>query len=179
VLGAAASTKGSFQSVLVTLDYSSAQIVYDDGSLDGVALTPVGTNGQAVGQIELTVKLDPNYAFSISSKGASQLALGFNLAASNTVILSAKTVTVNPVIAASALPIDAAVRIRVQSWAPPAASRRRRVLSSRWASCRSTAASSARELGRRHHRQHRLRSQRQRLQRRCGIGGLASLGGAP
>lgn len=113
VLGAAASTKGSYQSVLVTLDYSKAQIVYDDGSLHGVALTPVGTNGQAVGQIELTVKLDPNYAFSISSKGASQLALGFNLAASNTVNLSAKTVTVNPVIAASALPIDSKqVRIR-------------------------------------------------------------------
>jgi hypothetical protein len=113
VLGAAAATKGSYQSVLVTLDYSSAQIVYDDGSLDGVALTPVGTNGRAVGQIQLAVKLDPNYAFSISSKGASQLALGFNLAASNTVNLSAKTVTVNPVIAASALPIDGKqVRIR-------------------------------------------------------------------
>ena len=113
VLGAAAATKGSYQSVLVTLDYTSAQIVYDDGSLDGVALTPVGTNGRAVGQIQLTVKLDPNYAFSISSKGASQLALGFNLAASNTVNLSAKTVTVNPVIAASALPIDGKqVRIR-------------------------------------------------------------------
>ena len=69
VLGAAAATKGSYQSVLVTLDYTSAQIVYDDGSLDGVALTPVGTNGRAVGQIQLTVKLDPNYAFSISSKG--------------------------------------------------------------------------------------------------------------
>jgi hypothetical protein len=113
VLGAAAATKGSYQSVLVTLDYTSAQIVYDDGSLDGVALTPVGTDGRAVGQIQLTVKLDPNYAFSISSKGASQLALGFNLAASNTVNLSAKTVTVNPVIAASALPIDGKqVRIR-------------------------------------------------------------------
>ena len=32
VLGAAAAAKGSYQSVLVTLDYSAAQIVYDDGS---------------------------------------------------------------------------------------------------------------------------------------------------
>jgi hypothetical protein len=113
VLGAAAAAKGSYQSVLVTLDYSSAQIVYDDGSLKGVALTPVGANGQAVGKIQLTVKLDPSDSFSVSTKGASQLALDFNLAASNTVNLSAKTVTVKPLIAASALPIDAKqVRIR-------------------------------------------------------------------
>jgi len=113
VLAAAAAAKGSFQSVRITLDYSSAQIVYDDGSLDGVVLTPVGTNGQAVGQIQLTVKLDPSDSFSVSSKGASQLALGLDLAASNTVNLKAKTVTVNPVIAASAQPIDAKqVRIR-------------------------------------------------------------------
>jgi hypothetical protein len=113
VLGAAAAAKGSYQSVLITLDYSSAQIVYDDGSLDGVVLTPVGANGRAIGQIQLTVKLDPSDSFSISTKGASQLALDFNLAASNTVDLSAKTVTVKPLIAASALPIDAKpVRIR-------------------------------------------------------------------
>ena len=113
VLGAAAATKGSYQSVLVTLDYSSARIVYDDGSLDGVVLTPVGIDGRAAGHIQLTVKLDPSAAFSLSSKGASQLALDFNLAASNTVNLSAKTVTVNPIIAASSLPIDSkTVRIR-------------------------------------------------------------------
>jgi hypothetical protein len=113
VLGAAAATKGSYRSVLITLDYSKAQIVYDNGSLDGVALTPVGASGQAVGQIQLTVKLDPSDSFSVSTKGASQLALDFNLAASNTVDLSAKTVTVKPLIAASALPIDAKqVRIR-------------------------------------------------------------------
>jgi hypothetical protein len=106
VLGAVAVTKGSYQSVLVTLDYSAAQIVYDDGTLDGVVLTPVGENGRAVGQIALKVNLDPSNSFSVSSKGASQLALGLNLAASNTVNLSAKTVTVNPVIAASSLPID-------------------------------------------------------------------------
>jgi hypothetical protein len=113
VLGAAAVTKGSYQSVLITLDYSAAQIVYDDGSFDGVVLTPVGKNGQAVGQIQLKVNLDPGNSFSVASKGASQLALGLNLAASNSVNLSAKTVTVNPVVAASALPIDAKqVRIR-------------------------------------------------------------------
>jgi hypothetical protein len=113
VLGAAAVTKGSYTSAIVTLDYSSAQIVYDDGSLNGVALTPVGANGKAVGQVELTVNLDPGNSFSVSANQISQLAMNFNLAASNIVNLSAKTVTVAPMIAASALPIDAKqVRIR-------------------------------------------------------------------
>jgi hypothetical protein len=113
VLGAAAVAKGRYTSALITLDYSSAQIVYDDGSVDGMALTPVGANGKALGQIQLTVDLDPSDSFSISSKGASQLAMVFNLAASNVVDVSSKTVTVTPMIAASAMPIDTKpVRIR-------------------------------------------------------------------
>jgi hypothetical protein len=113
VLGAAAVAKGTYKSALVTLDYSAAQIVYDDGSLDGVVLTPVGANGRALGQIQLTVNLDPSNSFSVTSKGASRLALNFNLAASNVVNLSAATVTVTPVLAASSLPIDAkVVRVR-------------------------------------------------------------------
>src|SRR5579863_10323199 len=52
VLGAAAVSKGNYKSALVTLDYSTAQIVYDDGSLNGVVLTPVGANGQALGQVQ-------------------------------------------------------------------------------------------------------------------------------
>lgn len=113
MLGAAAVAKGNYKSALVILDYSASQIVYDDGSLDGVALTPVGANGRAPGQIQLTVNLDPSDSFSVSSKGSSRLALDFNLAASNVVNLSARTVTVTPVVAASALPIDSKpVRIR-------------------------------------------------------------------
>jgi hypothetical protein len=113
VLGAAAVKKGSYTSALITLDYSSAQIVYDNGSANGVALTPVGANGQALGQVQLTVNLDPSDRFSVSSKGASQLALEFNLAASNVVNLTAKTVSVTPMMAASAMPIDSKqVRIR-------------------------------------------------------------------
>ena len=113
VLGAVAVAKGSYKSALITLDYSAAQIIFDDGSLNGVQLTPVGANGQALGQVQLTVNLDPSESFDVSSKGASQLALDFNLAASNTVNLSAKTVTVTPLIAASAMPIDSKpVRIR-------------------------------------------------------------------
>jgi hypothetical protein len=113
VLSAAAGTKGTYTSALITLDYSSAQIVYDDGSVNGVTLTPVGANGQALGQVQLTVTLDPSNSFSVASKGASQLALNFNMAASNVVNVSNKTVTVTPMMAASSLPIDSKlVRIR-------------------------------------------------------------------
>jgi hypothetical protein len=113
VLGAAPVSKGTYKTALVTLDYSSAQIVYDNGSLNGVSLKPVGANGQALGQIQLVVTLDPNAAFSVTSKGASQLAMDFSLAASNLVNLSAGTVTVTPLIAASSAPIDTKqVRIR-------------------------------------------------------------------
>lgn len=113
VLGAAAVSKGSYQSALVTLDFSSARIVYDDGSVNGVTLTPVGANGQALGQVQLTVTIDPSNSFNIALRGVSRLALDFDMAASNIVNLSAKTVTVTPFIAASALPIDdKPVRIR-------------------------------------------------------------------
>jgi hypothetical protein len=113
VLGATPISKGNYTSAVITLDYSAAQIVYDNGSVDGLTLTPVGTNGQPLAQVRLTVTLDPSDSFSISSKGASQLSLDFNLAASNVVDLANNTVTVTPLIAASAMPIDSKqVRIR-------------------------------------------------------------------
>jgi hypothetical protein len=113
VLGAASVTKGTYTTALITLDYSAAQIVYDDGSVNGVTLTPLGANGQALGQVQIKLTLDPSDPFSVASKGASQLALAFNLGASNVVDVSGKTVTVTPLIAGSALPIDAKpVRVR-------------------------------------------------------------------
>ncbi len=113
VLGAAAVAKGSYTSAVITVDYSGAQIVYDDGSLNGITLTPVGAGGQALGQLQLTVNLDPADSFSVASNRASRLALDFKLGASNVVNPTAKTVTVTPMIAASALSTDAKqVRIR-------------------------------------------------------------------
>ncbi len=113
VLGATPVAKGSYGSAVVTLDYSAAQIVYDDGSLNGLALTPVGADGQTLGRVQLTVNLDPAAAFSVAANKASRLALDFKLAATNTVNVPAKTVTVTPLIAASAMPTDAKqVRIR-------------------------------------------------------------------
>jgi hypothetical protein len=113
VLGVAASAKANYKSVVVTVDYSSADIVYDDGSVNGLALKPVGLNGQALGQVTLTLDLDPSATFAIASKGTSRLALDFKLAASNVVNVAQKTVTVTPLIGASASPIDTkTVRIR-------------------------------------------------------------------
>src|ERR1700736_2834274 len=51
VLGAPGVAKGTYNGAVITLDYSAAQIIYDDGSLDGVALTPVGANGNALGLV--------------------------------------------------------------------------------------------------------------------------------
>src|SRR5580658_3648966 len=113
VVGSVALPRGTYGNVVITLDYSSAQIVYDDGSVNGVALTPVGAGGQALGQVSLTLDLDPSNNFTVNSKQASWLALDFELAASNIVNLSAKTVTVAPLIVGSASPIDSkTVRIR-------------------------------------------------------------------
>jgi hypothetical protein len=113
VLGAAQVSKGTYASAVITLDYSSAQIIYDNGSLNGVSLTPVNANGQNLGVVQITVTLDPNNSFSVAAKGASLLAMDFNMAASNLVDLANNTVVVTPLIAASSLPIDSKqVRIR-------------------------------------------------------------------
>ncbi len=113
VVGEATVTAGNFTEAVVTLDYSSAQIVYDDGSIDGVALTPLGASGQAVGQVTLTLYLDPSNGLSIARKSSARLSLEFNLAASNIVNLAQRTVTVTPLMAASASQIDTKT-VRVQ-----------------------------------------------------------------
>jgi len=107
VLGALTVPKGTYTGAVITLDYSTAQIIYDDGSLDGVALTPVGANGKALGLVSVKLTLDPSDSLQSAAKQAGRLALDFNLAASNVVDLSAKTVTITPLLAASTLPIDA------------------------------------------------------------------------
>ena len=113
VVGEATVTAGNFTQAIVTLDYSSAQIVYDDGSIDGIALTPQGASGQALGQVTLTLYLDPSNGLSIARKSSARLSLEFNLAASNIVNLAQKTVTVTPLMAASASQLDTKT-VRVQ-----------------------------------------------------------------
>jgi hypothetical protein len=113
VMGSVALPSGTYSNVVITLDYTSAEIVLDNGTLNGLALTAVGTGGTALGQVQLTLDLDPANRFSVTSKQASLLALDFKLAASNIVNVAEKTVTVTPLIIGSAAPIDSkTVRIR-------------------------------------------------------------------
>ena len=113
VLGVPGVVKGTYTGALITLDYSAAQIIYDDGSLDGVALTPIDAKGKALGLVTVGVTLDPGDPIVSAAKQVGRLALDFNLAASNVVNLNARTVTITPMISASSLPIDTnPVRIR-------------------------------------------------------------------
>ena len=113
VLGAVGVAKGSYTSAVMTLDYTNSQIVYDDGSLEGVALTPLNASGAPAGQISVTATLDTTTPFKIALKQSAALAIVFDLGASNLVNLTNKTVTVTPLVGASANPIDGKqVRIR-------------------------------------------------------------------
>ncbi|HEY2781640.1 MAG TPA: hypothetical protein VGI90_12725 [Steroidobacteraceae bacterium] len=107
VLGAPSVPKGTYTSAVVTLDCSAALIIYDDGSLDGIQLTPVAADGKALGLTSVSVALDPNDPVLSAAKQAARLSLNVDLAASNTVDLSARTVTITPLVTASILPIDA------------------------------------------------------------------------
>ncbi len=106
VLAAAGVAKGTYTNAVMTLDYSNAQIVYDNGTLDGLPLTPVNSSGQAAGQISVTATLDTTAPFRIAAKQASALAIVFNMGATNLVNVTNKTVTVTPLVGASSVPID-------------------------------------------------------------------------
>ena len=106
VLGAPTVPKGTYSGAEITLDYSTAQIIYDDGSLDGVALAPVDASGKALGLARVIVSVDPADPLRSAAKSANRLSLSFNLAASNLINLSNGTVTITPLISASMQPID-------------------------------------------------------------------------
>ncbi len=107
VLGAPSLAKGTYTAAEITLDYSNAQIIYDDGSLDGVALAPLAADGKDLGLVRVVVSLDPADPLRSAAKQADRLSMSFNLAASNLINLSNHTVTITPLIAASTQPIDA------------------------------------------------------------------------
>jgi len=113
VVGVAPLQQGNYSQAVITLDYSAAQIIYDNGTADGLALTPISASGQGVGQVTLLLYLDPSDQLGVARGSSARLSLGFNLAASNVVNVAQKTVIVTPMIAASTQPIDTkVVRIR-------------------------------------------------------------------
>ena len=96
---------GDYVAASITLDYSNASILVDDGNGGSATLAPVDSNGAAItGQVTLDVKLDNRNHLVITPSRTARLALDFNLAASDTVNLAAGTVTVNPVIQADVVP---------------------------------------------------------------------------
>ncbi len=58
IVSAATVNHGSYSKAVVTLDYTDALIVADDGSPTGVELKAVGPGGAALGPVALTLQLD-------------------------------------------------------------------------------------------------------------------------
>src|ERR1700677_2851858 len=82
VLGATKIPRGTYTSAVVTLDYTSSQIIYDNGSINGGQLAPTAVNDQPLGVGQITVTLDPNNKFGVASNGPAVLAMNFKLVAS-------------------------------------------------------------------------------------------------
>jgi hypothetical protein len=105
--------EGEYVAANVTIDFSGASILVDDGTGVGVAVKPTDGGGTALGLLKVTVQFDAKNDLNILSGATSRIGLDFNLLASNTVDLAAGTVTVTPVLAASIVPADSkTMRVR-------------------------------------------------------------------
>jgi hypothetical protein len=106
ILSARQIPPGDYVAAQVTVDFTNASIMADDGTGNGVAVKPVDATGAALGQLQLMVQLDSKNHLQINTGKVSRIAFDFNLLASNMVDLTAKTVTVSPVLEASVVPAD-------------------------------------------------------------------------
>jgi hypothetical protein len=115
---------GRYVSASITLDFSGATIVVDNGSsgvtiaagniIDGATSMPLAAPNST--QMTLTLSLAADNELVVTPNSVANLALDFNLLASNTVAPSASaptTVTVNPVLTASLVP-DTTKQLRVR-----------------------------------------------------------------
>lgn len=115
LLSAAQIPAGEYVSAALTLDYSNATIVVNNGTtgvaiaagniIDGATSEPLAAPNPT--QVTLTLNLASNGRLVITPHAVANLALDFNLAASNTIAPSdtdPTTVTVNPVLTASLVP---------------------------------------------------------------------------
>jgi hypothetical protein len=113
ILSARQIPPGDYVAAQVTVDFTNASIMVDDGTGTGVAVKPVDSTGAALGQLPLMVQLDNKNHLQINAAKTSRIALDFNLLASNMVDLTAKTVTVSPVLVAGIVAVDnKQVRVR-------------------------------------------------------------------
>lgn len=115
---------GSYVSASITLDFASSTIVVDNGTagvtiaagsvINGATSLPLAAPNPT--QITLNLKLGSDDELIVTPHAISNLALDFNLSASNTIAPSNTnpvTVTVNPVLTASLVP-DATKQFRVR-----------------------------------------------------------------
>lgn len=108
LLASAYVPSGTYVSMSLTLDYSQADIEAEGSTGELVKLKPVDSSGSALGVTMVQVQLGTGSEI-VVQQGVSTLAsLDFDLAASNTVNLSATppTVTVSPILYAAANPAD-------------------------------------------------------------------------
>jgi hypothetical protein len=114
VLTAGQIPAGEYVSAKLTIDYTNAQITADDGTGNPVALSPVDASGAPItGSVTVTVQLDNAHHLRITAGQIGRLAFDFNLGVSNTVDMTADTVTVAPTLVASVAPADVKpVRVR-------------------------------------------------------------------
>ena len=114
VLGAGQIPAANYVSATLTLDYTNASITADDGTGHGVALQPVDASGNPLtATVAVAVQLDNAHHLVITPGNTSRLAFDFNLAASNVVDLTAATVQVAPILAATVVPSDTKqIRVR-------------------------------------------------------------------
>jgi hypothetical protein len=106
ILSARQIPAGEYVAAQVTVDYTKATIMVDDGTGAGVAVMPVDSTGAALGQLQMKVQLDNKNDLKVNAATVSRIAFDFNLRASNVVNLTAKTDTVSPTLAASVVPVD-------------------------------------------------------------------------
>jgi hypothetical protein len=106
ILSARQIPPGDYVAAQVTVDFTGATIMVDDGTGTGVAVKAVDSSGAALGLFQLMVQLDNKNDLKINAAKASRIAFDFNLLASNMVDLTAKTDTVSPTLVASVVPID-------------------------------------------------------------------------
>jgi len=114
VLSAGQIPAADYVSAKLTLDFANAQITADDGTGKPVTLAPVDANGAAItGTVTVSVQLDNTNQLIITPGNTGRLAFDFNLAASNMVSLTAKTVQVAPTLTATVVPSDTKqIRVR-------------------------------------------------------------------
>ncbi len=118
ILSAEQIPAGRYTSATLTLDYTNAAIVVDTSSGDVTvpAADILGPSGQPLsGPVTVTLSLANDQPLVITAGTVSNLALDFNLTASNTVDLTANpiTVTVNPSLTAT-LALDTTRQVHVR-----------------------------------------------------------------